>query len=120
MTLQECYEAMGASYDEVMGRLRSEKIIKKFALRFLDDPSFGLLVTSMEAKDYAEAFRGAHTIKGICANLGFSRLQASSSALTEALRGGWTPEADALLERTREDYRVTVEALRAFRDSDPA
>lgn len=118
MTLQECYKAMGADYEEVIGRLRSEKLIKKFALKFLDDPSYDLLVTSMEAKDYAEAFRGAHTIKGVCSNLGFARLQASSSALTEALRGGWTPEADSLLEKTKEDYRVTVEALRAFRDSE--
>ena len=49
MTLKECYDAMGANYEEVLGRLRSEKLIQKFALKFLDDPSYDLLVTSMEA-----------------------------------------------------------------------
>ena len=119
MTLRECYDAMGASYEEVLGRLRSEKLIQKFALKFLDDTSYRLLVDSMAAGDYAEAFRGAHTIKGVCSNLGFTRLLASSSALTEALRGGYTPEADGLLERVKEDYGAVTEALRAFQAANP-
>lgn len=119
MTLRECYDAMGANYEEVLGRLRSEKLIQKFALKFLDDTSYRLLTDSMAAGDYAEAFRGAHTIKGVCSNLGFTRLLASSSALTEALRNGYTPEADGLLEQTRADYEKTVGALRAFRDANP-
>ena len=117
MTLKECYDAMGANYEEVLGRLRSEKLIQKFALKFLDDPSYDLLVTSMEAEDYAEAFRGAHTIKGVCSNLGFTKLLASSSALTEALRNGYTPEAAGLLEKTKEDYAATIVALRAFQNT---
>ncbi len=117
MTLKECYDAMGANYEEVLGRLRSEKLIQKFALKFLDDPSYDLLVTSMEAEDYAEAFRGAHTIKWVCSNLGFTKLLASSSALTEALRNGYTPEAAGLLEKTKEDYAATIEALRAFQNT---
>lgn len=117
MTLKECYEQMGASYEEVIGRLRSERIVQKFVLKFLDDPSYGLLNESMEAKNYEEAFRAAHTIKGVCQNLGFTRLGESSSALTESLRGGWTPEAEGLLERTRQDYQTTVTAIRALRDS---
>ena len=39
MTLQDCYKAMGADYDEVFGRLRSERLIQKFVLRFPDDGS---------------------------------------------------------------------------------
>ena len=119
MTLQECYKAMGSNYDEVLGRLRSERMIHKFALKFLEDTSYELLITSMENKDYAEAFRGAHTIKGICSNLGFTRLLATSTALTESLRNGWTPEVDTLLEETKRDYQTVTEALMAFRDSNP-
>ena len=63
MTLKECYEKMEANYDEVIGRLRSERLVQKFALKFLDDPSYQLLITSMEEKNYEEAFRAAHTIK---------------------------------------------------------
>ena len=40
MTVKECYEQMGADYEGVLGRLRSEVLIKKFAKKFLDDGSF--------------------------------------------------------------------------------
>ena len=30
MTVKECYEAMGADYDDVMGRLRKDERVQKF------------------------------------------------------------------------------------------
>lgn len=120
MTLKECYSAMGGDYDEAIGRLRSERLIQKFVLKFLDDQSYDLLCTSMEAGDYGEAFRAAHTIKGVCSNLAFTVLGKSSSALSEALRNGYTPEADALAEQVKAEYQQTVEAIRAFREASGA
>ena len=117
MTLRECYAALGGDYDDALGRLRSEKLVNKFVLRFLDDESYGLLCASMEAKNYAEAFRAAHTIKGICSNLSFTMLGRSSSELSAALRNGYTPEADALTERVKEEYRRTEAAIRAYREA---
>lgn len=117
MTLQECYTALGGDYDEVLGRLRSEKMIQKFVLRFLEDKSYDLLCSSMESGDYEEAFRAAHTIKGVCQNLSFTLLGESSSALSEALRHGYTPEADALAEQVKVEYRQTAQAIRAFQEA---
>lgn len=114
MTLQECYAALEGNYDEVLGRLRSERLIQKFALKFLDDPSYELLCASMESGNYGEAFRAAHTLKGVCQNLAFTKLYASSSQLCEALRDGFHPEAPALKEQTDADYRQTAEAIRAY------
>ena len=74
----------------------------------------------MEAEDYAEAFRAAHTIKGVCQNLSFLALGDSSSELCEALRGGHTPEADSLVKRTREDYQRTIQAIRTFQEENGA
>ena len=116
MTLQECYAAMGGDYDDVMSRLRSERLVQKFVLRFLEDKSYELLCTSMESGNYAEAFRAAHTIKGVCQNLAFDRLLASSSQLSEALRNGYTPEADGLADQGKEDYLATAGAIRTFQE----
>ena len=69
----------------------------------------------MESKNYDEAFRAVHTIKGICQNLGFKCLQKSSSEMSDALRHGWTPEADALTPVFKEDYTLTANAIRDFR-----
>ena len=117
MTLQECYAALGGDYDEALGRLRSERMVQKYVLRFLEDKSYELLCTSMESGAYEEAFRAAHTIKGICQNLSFTMLVKSSSALSEALRHGYTPEADGLAEQVGRDYQDTVSAIRAFQAS---
>lgn len=117
MTLKECYQAMDASYDEVISRLRSERMVQKFALKFLNDGSYQLLISSMEEGNCEEAFRAAHTIKGVCQNLDFTRLYRSSSQLSEALRNGFTPEAPALAEQVKEDYARTTAAIRAFQES---
>ena len=117
MTLKECYAALGGDYASVTSRLPSEKFVQKFVLKFLNDGSYDLLVRSMEAENYEEAFRAAHTIKGVSQNLDFTRLYQSSSELSEALRGGFTPEAPALAERVKEDYQPTVEAIRAYQAS---
>lgn len=114
MTLQECYAAMGGNYEDVIGRLRSERLVQKFILKFLDDGSYDLLRRSLEEKNYGEAFRAAHTIKGVCQNLSINRLQDSSSRLCESLRNGYTPESDALAEETARDYERTVAAIQAF------
>ncbi len=116
MTLQECYTAMGGNYEDVIGRLRAERLVQKFVLKFPGDGSFDLLCRSMETEDYAEAFRAAHTIKGVCQNLSFSKLQDSSGRLCEALRNGYTPEADGLFDETKADYRRTVDAIHAFQE----
>ena len=117
MTLQECYTALGGDYDEVLGHMRSERLVQKFVLKFLTDTSYELLQNSMEAQDYTEAFRAAHTIKGICQNLAFTRLYESSSQLSEALRNGFTPEAPALAEQVKEDYQITCQAIRTFQEA---
>ena len=117
MTLQECYAAMGGDYEGVMGRLRSERMVQKFVLKFLADGSYDLLLSSAAAADWQEAFRAAHTIKGVCQNLGFTALMSSSSRLTEALRSGVTPEAPALAKEVAADYERTAAALKELQAS---
>lgn len=117
MTITECYAALGGDYNEVLGRLRSERLISKFVLKFPDDESYSLLLDSMENGNDAEAFRAAHTIKGMCQNLGFTVLAASSSELTEALRGGDKAKAETLLPKVKEDYIRTVNAINSYKAS---
>ena len=66
---------MGADYAPVLQRLGSERIVTKFALRFLEDKTFSGLCDALDAHDAEEAFRMAHTLKGICLNLGFEPLR---------------------------------------------
>ena len=112
MTVKECYEQMGADYEGVLGRLRSEVLIKKFAKKFLDDGSFRSLKDNLAQKNGEEAFRAAHTLKGVCANLGFTSLFQVSSALTEQLRGKEEiRDCEELYKAVTEQYERTISAL---------
>lgn len=117
MTLRECYDALEGDYEDVMGRLRTEKLVQKFVLKFPGDGSYDLLTRSMEAGEYEEAFRAAHTLKGVGQNLGFNKLYGSSHLLTEALRGNDIEAAKPLYEQVRADYAQTVNAIRAYQAS---
>lgn len=115
MTLKECYIALGGDFADVVGRLRSEQAVQKFMLKFLDDGTFDVLCGALEADNLEEAFRAAHTLKGLCLTLGFTKLAGSGSRLTEALRGGDLAAGKALFPTVEEDYRQTVDAILKFK-----
>ncbi len=114
MSIEECYERLGGDYAEVFSRFRREALIQKFALKFLNDTSFDELSKTLEAGETLEAFRAAHTLKGVCANLSFKRLADSASTITEMLRVEKLEEARGYFATVREDYMATVAALKDF------
>ena len=105
MTMRECYEAIGGNYEDVLGRLRSEALIRKFTLKFLEDQSYPQLKQALNDKNYEDAFRSAHTLKGVCQNLSFDRLYEVSNELTELLRDrtGEKPGIPEAMEKVTEE-----------------
>ena len=117
MNLKDCYLKFGGDFDEVLGRLRREQTVRKFVFKFLDDKSFSLFEASMVKKDYSEALRAVHTLKGICQNLSFTRLFESSSLVTNALKeNDWNKAVD-MMPKLSEDYYETINVIRDFKNS---
>ena len=56
MTIKECYEKVGSDYDGVLKRLGSEALVKRFAVKFLNDPSFQELTDGLAAQDGEKAY----------------------------------------------------------------
>ena len=114
MTIQECYKAIGGNYEDVLGRLNNEALIRKFALMFLEDSSYMQLKQAMADKNYEEAFRSAHTLKGVCQNLSFDRLYEVSHNLTELLRDrtGEQPGIPEAMEKVTEIYEITIDEIK--------
>ncbi len=112
MTVKEFYDSIGADYNEIMGRLGNEMIIERFVRKFEADKCFQALCEAMDAKDYEAAFRGAHTLKGVCQNLGFSNIYKPLSQLTDELRGGKSPEHPGLFDEVSEEYHKTIDAIK--------
>ena len=74
--------------------------------------SYADLKEALEARDAERAFRAAHTLKGVCLNLGFDRLYETSAALTEDLRGRDINGGDRLFPELTERYEQLTEAIR--------
>jgi len=114
MTLIECYLALGGDYQDVISRLRTDERVKKFLIKFLDDTSYQNLSASLQAENYEEAFRAAHTLKGVSQNLGFTKLYKSSSAMADLLRDRQKHDASNLMKQVDADYKQLTDAVHVF------
>jgi len=80
------YEQIGGNYSELVGRLGSDKLVNRLLTLFIEDGGFGILKSGMAENDYDTAFRGAHGLKGLCANLAITEMGKTVSEMTECLR----------------------------------
>lgn len=117
MSLEIAYAAMGGDLETVRGRLLTDERIEKFAKIFLQDTSMQTLENALEAGDFAEAYRGAHTLKGVSRDLGFTPLFEAAAALSDALRlndAGMPAALDRvpeLLPPVRDAYSLVVDSI---------
>ena len=119
MTLEECYTAMGANYQDVLKRFYKSDMIRRFVKMFLQDDSFRLLTDAMAKQDVKEAFRAAHTLKGVCLNLGFDNLSSPAVALTEILRAGTFEGAAEQYAIVKTEYDRTIKAIELYESLHP-
>lgn len=112
MDVRSAYEAIGADYDGVVRRLMSDSLVERFAGKFVEDESFAKLKAALADGDAKAAFMAAHTLKGICQNLGLTNLYGPTFEITEALRPGAIGNAPELFGAVEAEYEKTVAALR--------
>lgn len=110
MGIKEFYSEIGSSYKDVADRLGSEDFILHFVLKFKEDENFDLLKAALKNGDTDTAFRAAHTLKGVAANLGFTVLYNAVSQITEALRNGDIASAKGLFPNVSEKYTAVLKA----------
>lgn len=63
-----------------------EPLYAKFLKKFPEDKTFDALTEAMEKRDWKAIETAAHTLKGICGNLGLTGLYEKSDALVKAVR----------------------------------
>ena len=113
--MQDAYNQIGADFSDVLRRFTSEKLIVRFAEKFLEDGSFEQLGEALRSGNADAAFLASHTLKGVSQNMGFTGLYEQSNALTEELRAKPADftRSKELFEPVEAEYGKTVEALRA-------
>ncbi len=115
MTIKECYALAGGNYSEVMERIGNETRIQKYLKKFSEDNSYSELLAALAEENWHGAFRSAHNLKGLCANLSLDRAAQAAGTVCEALRHG-KPEADLteLCGELDAAYQKTLSAVNSF------
>lgn len=117
MNLEDFFRAIGSDYHSALARMGNSKDkLKKYVKMFSSDTTAEDLFTAFRQEDYVSAFMFAHTLKGLCATLGFSTLHASASELTEALRNTVSENANELFDKVYTDYSTLSQALAQLTD----
>ena len=111
MTIKEMYDMSGSDYQDIISRISSETILKKFLCKFLSDTSYNQLCTAVENRDYKEAFSAAHQLKGVSVNLGFVRLHSSSGKMAEELRAEMYENVEKNMVQIAQDYKDICELI---------
>lgn len=110
--LEQFFSSIGAKADAVVNRLGgSPELVVRFLSKFRSDSSFADLSAALAKNDTDIAFRAVHTLKGVCANLGFDNLFEKASTVTELLRGGDLDSAKLAFPELTEEYQKTIDAL---------
>lgn len=86
----------------------NETLFLKFLKKFGNDMSYTNLMLNLDQENFEEAFKCAHTLKGVSANLGLSSISVPTSELTEQLRGKAASEINR--ERVSEERQKLKEA----------
>ncbi len=91
-----------------MGR---QELLFRFLKQFLSDENYNNMAVCMEKEDYEGAFRAAHNLKGICANLSLVKLQGVINEQTELLRAKKWKEAREKMGHITEAYNAVIRQL---------
>lgn len=107
----------GIDYEDAMDRMDNDgDLYKTLALKYLDNAKYADLVAALEVKDFDEAYKAAHSIKGVAGNLSFARLFDVSSAMSEALFQGEYQAAEGMLGDLKAANEKVIEGLVAWSD----
>nr|WP_294681341.1 Hpt domain-containing protein [uncultured Anaerotignum sp.] len=116
MTVSEFYQAVAGDYADACSRFQNDETIKRFLKMLPKDNSMELLTEAMQNAETQQAFRGAHTLKGIALNLSLTALANACSAMTELLHGSTAlpAEATAAYDAVSREYAKVIKALEAL------
>lgn len=113
MNTETFYNMIGGDYNGIMGRFVTEDRVLRFVRKFPTDGSFSSLKAALDSGATEEAFRAAHTLKGVAQNLGFDALYEKAAEITDILRGG-NLDVAALMPGLEKSYELVVDGISAL------
>ena len=122
MTLQELYRNIDGDYDQALKVLRMDKLLDKHIRKLTQNGVVDRLVEAGQSMDPTQLFEAAHAAKGVCANLGLTRLAEAASEIAEEFRPGnprlmSDAEVAVKLRQIAAQYSKTADGIRKYEES---
>ena len=119
MTIRDLYQNIDGDYDQAISVLRVDKLVDKHIRKLTGNGVVEELIDAGKRMDAAELFEKAHAVKGVCSNLGLTKLSGLASEVSEEFRPGnarklTDGEVRKRLEQIEELYRKTADGIRRY------
>ncbi|MDO5703169.1 MAG: Hpt domain-containing protein [Lachnospiraceae bacterium] len=119
MTLKELYADIGGDYEKAMKVLRVEKLMDRHIKKFPVSGVTEALIEAAKSKDPVELFESSHAVKGVCANLGLTKLSDAAAKISDAYRAGSgsgmpDEELAAAISEIKELYEKAADGIRRY------
>ena len=92
-------------------------LYKRMALKYENDGHLVALEAAMDVKDYDEAHKQAHALKGVAGNLSFAKLFELAAVISDALKEGEPQAAAERMGALAEAHATVLEGLEVLRES---
>lgn len=102
----------GVNIETAMERfMNNEQLLERFLKKFPQDPNYEAMLTAVAEKRYEDAFKAAHSLKGVCGNLSLVSLYDNVCMVVELLRNGKGEEIETALPSVKAEYERVVAIL---------
>ncbi len=109
--IEEFYKKINGNYELAISRMQNDERIKKYLNFFLIDESYKQLEEAIKNRDCESAFRGAHTLKGVCQNMAFTELSEVVEQITEELRAKQFEKAKETFSIVSLKYQKVIDEI---------
>lgn len=107
--------AAGVDVDGTLNRfMNNEALLTKFLKKFIADQNMAALRKAIAARNYQEVLPAAHTLKGVCGNLGFTALYDIFSKMCQACRSEQFDGLDGLMAQAESHYGQIIKVIAAI------
>lgn len=97
--------------------MENEALYKKFLFKLPENTLLNDLEQHLAEGNLEEAFRDAHTMKGMLGNLSMYKVMEAASKVTEKLRAN-TPPEDEEMEELRTTYKAALSVVDEIKEND--
>ena len=118
LNIRKMLDRLGAETEDTVERfMDDEEMYLGYVRNFPQEGSMAALRKAVEEKDYEQAEKSVHALKGIANNLGFLPLADAAADMLEELRDGNLEEALDAYEDLEKEYERFTKVINEWKNA---